>query len=160
VRENRTLRVTWRELETWPWWNCEPTEQSKELGGKPLTYSARASSRPYRRGAWGDVPEGNAPCAYPVGMWKKQLCDRTPARTHTVKSLRCAPICSADGCAALDRVRFGAGVKVSAPEGCQPSCLTRGMQGGHRPNERLEAMGFHVVDTIRCLHAVCAAPIP
>src|SRR5712691_7222680 len=63
------------------------------------------------------------------GMWKKQLCDRTPARTHTVKSLRCAPICSADGCAALDRVRFVAGVKVSAPEGCQSSCLTRGMQG-------------------------------
>jgi len=47
VRENRTLRLTWRELETWPWWNGEPTEQSKELGWKPFTYSARASSRPY-----------------------------------------------------------------------------------------------------------------
>jgi len=50
VREIRTLRLTWRELETWPWWNCEPTEQSKELGWKPSTYSARASSRPY---LWG-----------------------------------------------------------------------------------------------------------
>jgi hypothetical protein len=51
VREIRTLRLTWRELETWPWWNCEPTAQSKERGWKPSTYSARARSRPYRRGA-------------------------------------------------------------------------------------------------------------
>jgi len=50
VRENRTLRLTWRELETWPWGNCEPTEQSKDLDWKPSTYSARASSRPYREG--------------------------------------------------------------------------------------------------------------
>src|SRR6266851_652770 len=90
-----------------------------------------------------------------VGLWHhpsfvlEPTISLAPARTPTVKSLRCAPICSADGCAALDRVRFVAGVQVSAPEGCQPSCLTRGMQGGHRPNERLEAMGFHVVDTIR-----------
>jgi hypothetical protein len=95
-----------------------------------------------------------------LALSKKQLCDSTPARTHTVKRLRCAPICSADGCAALDRVRFVAGVKVSAPEGCQPSCLTRGMQGGHRPKESPEAMRFHVVDTIRFLHAVRAVPIP
>ena len=50
MRENRMLRLTWRELETWPWWNCEPTEQSKELVWKPSTYSARASSRPYLNG--------------------------------------------------------------------------------------------------------------
>ena len=37
VRENRTLRLTWRELETWPWWNCAPTEPSKELVWKPST---------------------------------------------------------------------------------------------------------------------------
>jgi len=48
VREIRTLRLTRRELETWPWWNCEPTAQSKESGWKPSTYCARASSRPYR----------------------------------------------------------------------------------------------------------------
>ena len=53
MRENRMLRLTWRELETWPWWNCEPTEQSKELVWKPSTYSARASSRPYLRGLEG-----------------------------------------------------------------------------------------------------------
>jgi len=76
VREIRTLRLTWRELETWPWWNCEPTEQSKELGWKPSTYSARASSRPYlnggvRRRTYEIFPYGNAPCLYPpkrVGM--------------------------------------------------------------------------------------------
>jgi len=50
VREIRTLRLTRRELETWPWWHCEPTAQSKELGWKPSAYSARASSRPYLRG--------------------------------------------------------------------------------------------------------------
>jgi len=37
VRESRTLRLTWRELETWRGWNCEPTEQSKEPGWKPST---------------------------------------------------------------------------------------------------------------------------
>ena len=55
VRENRTLRLTWRELETWPWWNGEPTEQSKELGWKPFTYSARASSRPYLNGEVAEI---------------------------------------------------------------------------------------------------------
>jgi hypothetical protein len=43
--------LTWRELETWPGWNCAPTEQSKALGWKPSTYRARASSRPYLQGA-------------------------------------------------------------------------------------------------------------
>ena len=50
MREIRTLRLTRRELETWPWWHCEPTAQSKELGWKPSAYSARASSRPYLTG--------------------------------------------------------------------------------------------------------------
>src|SRR4029453_11114536 len=50
VRESRTRRVTRRELETWPGWNCAPTEQSKALGWKPSTYRARASSRPYPDG--------------------------------------------------------------------------------------------------------------
>jgi RNA-directed DNA polymerase len=36
-RESRTRRVTWRERETWLWWNCEPTEQAKEFGWKPST---------------------------------------------------------------------------------------------------------------------------
>ena len=49
MREIRTLRLTWRELETGPWGKCAPTEQSKALGWKPSTYSARASSRPYLR---------------------------------------------------------------------------------------------------------------
>jgi hypothetical protein len=51
VREIRPLRLTWRGLETWPWWNCEPTTQSKERGWKPFTYRARASPRPYVRPA-------------------------------------------------------------------------------------------------------------
>jgi hypothetical protein len=50
VREIRPLRLTRRELETWPWWNCEPSWQSKEPVWKPFTYSARASSRPYWEG--------------------------------------------------------------------------------------------------------------
>jgi hypothetical protein len=37
VREIRTLRLTWRELETLLWGNCAPTEQSKEFGWKPST---------------------------------------------------------------------------------------------------------------------------
>ena len=49
MRENRTLRLTWRGLETWPWWNCEPTLQSKERDWKPSTYRRRACPRPYRR---------------------------------------------------------------------------------------------------------------
>jgi hypothetical protein len=57
VRENRTLRLTWRELETWPRWNCEPIPQSKERDWKPSTYSRRASSRPYLRG----LGSGNIP---------------------------------------------------------------------------------------------------
>jgi hypothetical protein len=46
--DSRTLRLTWRELETWPRWNCEPTLQSKERDWKPSTYSRRACPRPYR----------------------------------------------------------------------------------------------------------------
>jgi hypothetical protein len=53
VRENRTLRLTWRGLETWPRWHCEPTPQSKERDWKPSTYSRRACPRPYRRGGKG-----------------------------------------------------------------------------------------------------------
>jgi hypothetical protein len=49
VREIRTLRLTRRELETWLWWNCEPTPQAKAWDWKPSTYGRRASSRPYRR---------------------------------------------------------------------------------------------------------------
>ena len=30
MREIRPLRLTWRELETWPRRNCEPTARSKE----------------------------------------------------------------------------------------------------------------------------------
>jgi len=47
VREIRTLRLTWRGLETWPRWNCEPIPQSKERNWKPSTYSRRACPRPY-----------------------------------------------------------------------------------------------------------------
>jgi hypothetical protein len=50
VREICMLCLTRRELETWQWWNCEPTTQSKESSWKPSTYRARASSRPYLRG--------------------------------------------------------------------------------------------------------------
>ena len=48
MRENRTYGLRWRGLETWPWWNCEPTPPSKERDWKPSTYSRRASPRPYR----------------------------------------------------------------------------------------------------------------
>jgi hypothetical protein len=68
VREIRTLRLTWRELETWPRWNCDPTAQSKESRWKPSTYRARASSRPYLRGAVGKVPNGNSLAAYSTVM--------------------------------------------------------------------------------------------
>jgi len=37
VRENRMLRLTWRELETWLWGNCEPTPQAKAWDWKPST---------------------------------------------------------------------------------------------------------------------------
>jgi hypothetical protein len=52
VRESRTLRLTWRGLETWPWWNCEPIPQSKERDWKPSTYSRRACPRPYLEQRW------------------------------------------------------------------------------------------------------------
>jgi len=52
VREIRTLRLTWRGLETWPRWNCEPIPQSKERNWKPSTYSRRACPRPYLWGDW------------------------------------------------------------------------------------------------------------
>ena len=55
MREIRMLRLMRRELETWPWGNCEPTEQSKELVWKPSTYSARASPRPYLNGEDGET---------------------------------------------------------------------------------------------------------
>ena len=51
MREIRMLRAMWRELETWPWWNCEPHGSSKEPAWKPFTYRARASSRPYQEEA-------------------------------------------------------------------------------------------------------------
>ena len=50
MREIRTLRLTWRGLETWPRWNCEPIPQSKERNWKPSTYSRRACPRPYLNG--------------------------------------------------------------------------------------------------------------
>jgi len=53
VRESRTLRLTWRGLETWPWWNGDPNPYSKERDWKPSTYSRRACPRPYRWGAGG-----------------------------------------------------------------------------------------------------------
>src|SRR5262249_54500679 len=43
----RTLRLTWRRLETWPWWNCAPTPHSKAWDWKPSTYRRRACPRPY-----------------------------------------------------------------------------------------------------------------
>src|SRR6516165_6696611 len=54
--DKRPLRLTWRELETWPWWNCDPTAQSKERGRKPSTYRAHASSRPYLGGRGAEMP--------------------------------------------------------------------------------------------------------
>jgi hypothetical protein len=68
VREIRPLRLTWRELETWPWWNCEPNTQSKESGWKPSTYRARASSRPYLREARGAIPRAYSPKPQLVGV--------------------------------------------------------------------------------------------
>ena len=50
MRDIRALRLTWRGLETWPWWNGEPTLQSKERDWKPSTYRRRACPRPY---LWG-----------------------------------------------------------------------------------------------------------
>ena len=45
--DSRTLRLTWRGLETCPWWNCDPIPQAKERDWKPSTYSRRACPRPY-----------------------------------------------------------------------------------------------------------------
>ncbi len=58
MREIRTLRLTWRGLETWPRWNCAPMPPSKERNWKPSTYSRRACPRPYR---WGRhaIPSGS-----------------------------------------------------------------------------------------------------
>jgi hypothetical protein len=56
VREIRTLRLTWRGLETWPRWNCAPIPQSKERNWKPSTYSRRACPRPYLRAGGGSNP--------------------------------------------------------------------------------------------------------
>ena len=52
------LCLTRRELETWPWWNCDPITPSKERGWKPSTYRARASSRPYEndKSEWANEP--------------------------------------------------------------------------------------------------------
>lgn len=44
MREIRPLRLTWRALETWPWWNGEPNGPSKEPAWKPFTYRARQLS--------------------------------------------------------------------------------------------------------------------
>jgi hypothetical protein len=48
TRESRPSGIAGGPRETWPWWNCEPTSQSKERGWKPSAYSARARvlSRP------------------------------------------------------------------------------------------------------------------
>ena len=78
MRENRMRRLTWRELETWPWGNCEPTEPSKELVWKPSTYSARASSRPYLNGEGGETGFGTALCPYPTPT--PPACARTSLR--------------------------------------------------------------------------------
>jgi hypothetical protein len=37
-----------RELETWPWWNCEPTIRSKESWMETLHLPCGASSPPYQ----------------------------------------------------------------------------------------------------------------
>jgi hypothetical protein len=48
VREIRLRRAMWREREPWPWWNGASNGASTEPAGKPFTYRACASSRPYR----------------------------------------------------------------------------------------------------------------
>jgi hypothetical protein len=57
VRESRTLRLTWRGLETWPWWNGAPIPHSKERDWKPSSYRRRACPRPYWREGW-EKPHG------------------------------------------------------------------------------------------------------
>jgi hypothetical protein len=46
--EIRPSRIVGGPRETWLWWNCDPTVQSKEHGWKPSAYGARARvlSRP------------------------------------------------------------------------------------------------------------------
>ena len=75
VREIRTLRLTWRGLETSPRWNCAPIPQSKERHWKPSTYSRRACPRPYRWGDWSSnrrsypdtcLPTASAPASLPL----------------------------------------------------------------------------------------------
>ena len=105
MRENRMRRLTWRELEPWLWWNCEPTEQSKELVWKPSTYSVRASSRPYRRGGWwkravrhralslpygnavhtGNTPLGEGPSPLEVRSTKSRRRTKYPANASAVQ---------------------------------------------------------------------------
>jgi hypothetical protein len=66
VRESRTLRLTWRGLETWPWWNCAPSPQSKEWDWKPATYSRRACPRPYLTGGSGEKAAMTSLAVYPT----------------------------------------------------------------------------------------------
>jgi hypothetical protein len=82
---------------------------------------------------WSTIPAGLASGMHPSLVLEPTI-SLAPARTHTVKSLRCAPICSADGFAALDRVRFVAGVQVSAPEGCLLLLSHQRDAGGKRPH--------------------------
>ena len=75
MREIRTLRLTWRGLETWPRWNCEPIPQSKERSWKPSTYSRRAFPRPYLTGGLGKRTPGQRALILPTLFWR-----RPPAR--------------------------------------------------------------------------------
>ena len=67
MREIRTLRLTWRGLETWPGWNCEPIPQSKERNWKPSTYSRRACPRPYLTGGGEETYLGD------FSIWQRAL---------------------------------------------------------------------------------------
>ena len=95
MREIRMLRLTRRGLETWPWWNCEPTEQSKEFGWKPSTYSERASPRPYLRAGG-----GSNPASLTRRMDFKLDCQRSEVSPAHETHLRCthiAPEATRDG---------------------------------------------------------------
>jgi hypothetical protein len=88
VREIRMLRLTWRGLETWPWWNCEPIPQSKERDWKPSTYSRCACPRPYWRGAVGKGPQGTSLAAYPTARpvlngGREETCHKVPRLAPT-----------------------------------------------------------------------------
>ena len=73
MREIRTLHLTWRGLETWPWWNCEPTPQSKERTWKPSTYSRRACPRPYLKTSGRGDPLAEFNRALRCGaLWRKR----------------------------------------------------------------------------------------